>query len=263
MEARLVEIKKKRFNKQAHSLFRPATQITLSSILKNEKFIIIEGGMGTGKSTLFRKYIKSLAINESFHKEKILPALLNVKEIIDNIEKIEETIISLEQFVNDTIVEKYIFIDGIDEIQNISTFINALPLITELLSKYTNVRIILGSRPMWDIEDEEILFKYLKRYSIVPLSTEQLYKVIQNTCAVLDKSISERLMRDLNRSENTLLRTLPKTPMSAILLARVLSSDIKELPQTLPELYSKYIELSLGRWDIVRGQWQKENILLL
>lgn len=163
--------------------------------------------MGTGKSTLFRKYIKSLAINESFHKEKILPALLNVKEIIDNIEKIEETIISLEQFVNDTIVEKYIFIDGIDEIQNISTFINALPLIAELLSKYTNVRIILGSRPMWDIEDEEILFKYLKRYSIVPLSTEQLYKVIQNTCAVLDKSISERLMRDLNRSENTLLRT--------------------------------------------------------
>ncbi|VCX00551.1 hypothetical protein BANRA_01092 [Escherichia coli] len=41
--------------------------------------------------------------------------------------------------------------------------------------------------------------------------------------------------------------------MSAILLARILSDEIKELPSTMTELYSKYSEIVLGRWDTSKG----------
>lgn len=253
IESKLLEIKKKRFQKNPVRLKSVQTQ-TLSSVLENEDFILIEGGMGTGKSTLFRRYIRSLAMNKAFQKNKILPSLIHFKEIIENpLRDINNKIDELSKIIPDEDVSKYIFIDGLDEVQDSSIFIELLPQLSQLITNHGNVKIILGSRPIWDIEDEEILFKYLKRYSISPLSTEQLYKVIKFTCSELKKSLSDRLIKDLNRSENTLLRTLPKTPMSAILLAKVLSSDIKELPQTLPELYSKYIELSLGRWDISRG----------
>ncbi|MGP1489427.1 MAG: NACHT domain-containing protein [Peptoanaerobacter stomatis] len=253
IESKLIEIRRKKFSRPIR--IKNKEKVTLPKILETENFLIIEGGMGTGKSTLFRRYIKSLTINSVFQKEKILPVLMYFKDISNNIlTSIQNKIEELNKiFPDKKDIKKYIFIDGLDEVQDNSSFLNDIPEIHEFINNNREIKIIFGSRPMWDIEDEEILFKYLKRYSISPLSTEQLYKVIQFTCSELNKSISDRLMKDLHRSENTLLRTLPKTPMSAILLARVLSSDVKELPQTLPELYSKYIELSLGRWDITRG----------
>jgi hypothetical protein len=49
------------------------------------------------------------------------------------------------------------------------------------------------------------------------------------------------------------MRALPRTPLSAILLGKLLKENINELPSTLPELYSKYVELVLGRWDLEKG----------
>ncbi len=49
------------------------------------------------------------------------------------------------------------------------------------------------------------------------------------------------------------MKSIPRTPLSAVLLSKVLSAEAKEIPQTLPELYSKYVELALGRWDAGKG----------
>ena len=48
-----------------------------------------------------------------------------------------------------------------------------------------------------------------------------------------------------------------------MLLAQVLRDNRQDLPATLPELYSKYVELALGRWDISKGlQSQQEYEVL-
>ena len=48
-----------------------------------------------------------------------------------------------------------------------------------------------------------------------------------------------------------------------MLLAQVLRDNRQDLPATLPELYSKYLELALGRWDISKGlQSQQEYEVL-
>ncbi len=46
---------------------------------------------------------------------------------------------------------------------------------------------------------------------------------------------------------------MPKTPMAALILAKLISENIQEIPSTMTELYSKYCELALGRWDMSKG----------
>lgn len=93
------------------------------------------------------------------------------------------------------------------------------------------------------------LHSYADRFQILPLTVDQIYKVISSSCNNL--GISEKLRSDLAKS--TLLKSIPRTPLTAVLLSRVLTADAKEIPQTLPELYSKYVELALGRWDAGKG----------
>ena len=60
-----------------------------------------------------------------------------------------------------------------------------------------------------------------------------------------------KLIEDLKKS--ALFKVLPRTPIAAIILAKILQESRDELPSNLTELYTQYIELSLGRWDIRKG----------
>ncbi|OOG46488.1 hypothetical protein B0E52_04595 [Rhodanobacter sp. C06] len=52
--------------------------------------------------------------------------------------------------------------------------------------------------------------------------------------------------------------------MSAILLAKILDENVQEIPSTMTELYSKYMELVLGRWDMSKSlQSQMEYDVIL
>ena len=66
-----------------------------------------------------------------------------------------------------------------------------------------------------------------------------------------DIDLKSRLIEDLKKS--ALFKELPKSPIAAILLAQLLNENAKDLPSNLTELYSKYTELSLGRWDVDKG----------
>jgi hypothetical protein len=46
---------------------------------------------------------------------------------------------------------------------------------------------------------------------------------------------------------------MPRSPIAAILLADIINQNAQDLPSNLPELYSKYMELTLGRWDCEKG----------
>ncbi|MBU2463121.1 MAG: hypothetical protein KJ844_03420, partial [Candidatus Edwardsbacteria bacterium] len=67
---------------------------------------------------------------------------------------------------------------------------------------------------------------------------------------------------------SVLFKELPRSPIAAILLANLINENSKDLPANMTELFNKYIELMLGRWDIQKGlQSQKEyeaseNILM-
>lgn len=233
--------------------FKKPIKRTIDQATDQIKFLIVEGGMGSGKTTLFRRHVRNLCQPNIFQQRKILPKILHFSEIADNPEtKIEAIIESLSQlFIEIKGLKLLLIIDGIDEVHctTENLLIKHIATISKITDKYNYLTIILGSRPVWTIEEGEIIQRYAMRFSISQLSIDQIYKIIQHNCT--SYAISEKLRRDLSTS--SLIRAIPRTPMIAILLAKVLNAKSKEIPQTLPELYSKYVELALGRWDIDKG----------
>ena len=209
--------------------------------------------MGSGKTTLFRQQVKSLCDPAVFQKYQIIPKLIHFSSFAENVtDSISNTVIELESILEKSDGKHMLLIlDGVDEVK-IATegaLVGAVEAIASYVKLKPNLTVVLGSRPVWTIEEGEELLKSLPRFRILPLTFEQIFKVVQHNCRSL--GISTKLQHDLSKS--ALLRAIPRTPMSAVLLARVLNANAKEIPQTLPELYSKYVELALGRWDITKG----------
>src|SRR5262249_46780793 len=93
------------------------------------------------------------------------------------------------------------------------------------------------------------------RCELRPLPMERTLEFLKALCAAL--KLKDRVMEDLRKSP--LFRDLPGSPIAAILLAKLLNENANEVPSNMTELYSKYLELILGRWDMDKGlQSQKE-----
>lgn len=243
-----VEGKSVKFTRRGKS-----NRFALDTALTRNNLIIVEGGMGSGKTTLLRHHMKMLCEPAGFQKERCLPKYIHFSEVADDIENklfniIEELVTKLEINNSDKIL---LILDGVDEVRSTTekSFVDTLHQIKSFVNQKSNIKIVLGSRNVWTLEEGEDILKYASRFRILPFSFDQIIKVIQKKCESLE--ISHRLRQDLAKSN--LMKVLPRTPMSAILLARILSANVSEIPQTLPELYSKYVELALGRWDIGKG----------
>jgi NACHT domain len=233
--------------------YNKSLRTTLAGALKQHRILLVEGGMGSGKTTLFRKHMKALCEPDEFQKHKALPKLVHLSEIADDIPAGLARVVSdlqnaLEGAADGKIL---IFLDGVDEVRSATdeSLLKAIEAISDTVRATKNLTVAIGSRPVWTIEEGEEILRRCPIFRILPLSFDQIIKVVQHNCSSL--GISEKLRLDLGKS--SLLRAIPRTPMTAILLARVLNANAKEIPQTLPELYSKYVELALGRWDINKG----------
>jgi hypothetical protein len=233
--------------------YRKSLCCSLTQALSKTRLALIEGGMGSGKTTLLRRHVKSLCDPTIFQQQRILPKLVHFSEVAEDLEiKLAKLISELDGILESTEGKRILLIlDGVDEVRSATekSLVGVAQTLSDLLKQHPHLTIVLGSRAVWTIEEGEELLKHVSRYRVLPLSFDQIYKVLQSNCSTL--GISEKLRGDLAKS--ALIRALPRTPMSAILLARVLTANAKEIPQTLPELYSKYVELALGRWDIGKG----------
>lgn len=238
---------------QKVSRFNKALKLAFHAALARERLLMIEGGMGSGKTTLFRRHLKQLCEPQVFQKGRVIPKIVHFSEVADDIpQRLEKLLSEMREALDGAADAKYLLlIDGVDEVKSATdgSLVQAVLEISKAVKSRTDLTIALGSRPVWTIEEGEELLRCCPRFRILPLSFEQVVKVIQHSCTSL--GISDKLRQDLSRS--ALMRAIPRTPMSAILLARVLNANAKEIPQTLPELYSKYVELALGRWDINKG----------
>lgn len=238
---------------QKFSRYSHKRRKTINKALEESRFFTIEGGMGSGKSTILRGLAKKFCDPASYHVEKIIPLLVQYSSIVEDAkERTLDLIEKASRGVDHRSAHRYLLlVDGVDEVKSASEgrLVDTVRILFEVVKEREDLTIVLGTRPTWTIEEGQMLLQYLRRYQVLPLSLDQIVKVVQSNCVAF--GISERLRQDLGKS--ALIRALPRTPMSALLLARVLSADANEIPQTLPELYSKYIELALGRWDIKKG----------
>lgn len=253
---------------------REKNLIKIFEKINTQKIIFIEGDMGSGKSKLLRHYIGHYADTDVYLDERIIPVFCNFKELIDiyngNIDEVIRDKLGdkLNTVIKDCFDSRVLLlIDSVDE-KDIAADDKkeVLEKLFKDLNGFDKLRTIMTSRHLEEVEDVFQLNTAVYRYRILPLSMDKTLSFLKEIC--LRMKIDSRLIQDIKSSH--LFKEFPKTPISAILLAKLLHENSQDLPSNMTELYSKYIELVLGRWDMDKGlnlQSQKEyqaldNILM-
>ena len=223
--------------------------------LYTNRLIFIEGDAGVGKSKLLRQIVKYCAIPENYQKYKLIPVLTTARELfIESNSNIDDVIIKnlggsvdlMEKGENNITV----LIDGLDEVKASSeALVEYLEGVRAYVSKNQNTRILVCSRSVGSNQLEEKDLLKWTRLELYPLTTAQLFSFVRHMCKDLEKE--NRIFEDIKNSK--LFTELPKNPIAAILFAEILRQKVDELPSTLPELYAKYFEVVLGRWEINKG----------
>lgn len=226
-----------------------------------KKVTIIEGSMGAGKSKLMRRLAKHFSTGEVFAEIKIIPVFCSYEELIDkhdsNVQKLIEDKVNQEAIEEFNDSNKYLLlIDAVDENKaSDGDQIEKLGEAVALLNESQNIYSILTTRPLRGYDKNKEILNNAKLLEIRPLSISRIVEFLRKICDKIN--ISNRIIEDLKKS--ALFKELPKSPIAAILLADLLNEKSKELPANITELYCKYTELALGRWDIEKGlQSQKE-----
>ncbi len=251
-----IELDVERIRESSYKKTTPPQPVTLLSEIKKRKFMLLEGGMGSGKSKLIRNVIENLSTPESFLENRIVPIYTSYKAIVDDHGTDVRSCVQSHLGAAYSELDKktttfLVLIDGVDEIcHEGSAHLGTLLSLVDSACGDERLKILFATRPLRLIEEEEEkLIRKVERYNIRPLSVSKIRAFVDRICTELN--VSKRIIDDIRRSQ--LFKQLPQSPMAAILLSLLLAENAKDLPSNITELYAKALELMLGRWDIEKG----------
>lgn len=249
--------------------YRPPQKVEVHEITESHRCILIEGGVGSGKSKLLRRLVFDAVVPEVFRGNKIIPLLATFAELKDKhsgqLSTLIDDRVSMEIKKSCPDSEYLVLIDAFDEWpMDIDNQAGELDALFKQASNKSRIRVVVTSRFLNGVSQSSVLPSNVARFELRPLSMRGTLEFIIKMCRKIN--VKDRILEDLKKSH--LFRNMPRSPMSAILLARLLNENQQDIPSNMTELYAKYSELILGRWDEEKGlQSQKEyqaldNILM-
>ena len=261
VEQYLEEVEKE-YNFHKRHYHKKKQKAHIFDIIEQNRLVFIEGGAGFGKSRLLRHTVQYYCNPLSYIKYHFVPILVTYRDFCDvynrNIEKLIQ-----ERIDKDTLqkIEEsatlLILIDGFDEkyVEVQEENEKLIELIEEVNSSKRKIKVLITSRPINLVDQKKLSTTRIGWYELTALSFNDILKFFNKICD--NSKISSRILEDIKKSQ--LFKELPKSPIAAILLANLINENARELPSNLTELFQKYSELMLGRWDIAKGlQSQKE-----
>jgi hypothetical protein len=261
IEQEIYTLPRQEYRLKLKRLQKHSKKVDIFSVIDKQKLIIIEAGVGGGKSKLLRRLIAHYTKPETYMATKYFPIPVTYKEFSDDydsdIEKLIKNRVTADiekELYEDTIF--LLMIDAVDE-KNIPVEeqVEALKNFSSNVHSRTNVKAVITSRYLKALDETSELQNQIERYELRPLSLSKTIEFITTLCKQVN--LTDRLIEDLKKSP--LLHELPRSPLATILLAKLINDNSKDLPSNIPELYSKCVELMLGRWEIEKGlESQKE-----
>ena len=255
-----------RYKRKGH---RPPEKVDVDHVTESHRCILIEGDVGSGKSKLLRRLIAGATTPEAFSKTKVIPLSASYTELMEkhsgDLKKlIEQRVpVVVREPCDDS--EYMVLIDAFDERRmDINCQADEINALFGQASEENHIRVVVTSRFLKGVERSDVLQRDISRCELHHLPINRIFEFITKMCEKVN--VTDRILEDLKKS--ALFRDLPRSPMLAILLARLLNESQQEIPSNMTELYAKYLELILGRWDEKKGlQSQKEyqaldNILM-
>jgi len=244
-------------------------KVNIQDEIESNQLIFIEAGLGFGKSKLLRRLAEHYTEPEIFKHKSLLPIFVTYKDLIESFGADPDKLIAsrINQEILTTLKQPkfLLLIDGVDE-KNLPAEEQAdtLKAVLDRIGANPDIKAVITSRPLKVFEHPGVLDRESYKYEICQLSLNKTIEFLQALCTQLN--ITKKIIEDLKKSQ--LFKEFPKSPIATILLARLLNENSKDLPSNMTDLYAKYIELILGRWEIEKGlETQKEyqaldNILM-
>ena len=209
---------------------------------------------------MLRRLIAGATTPEAFSKTKVIPLSASYTELMEkhsgDLKKLIEQRVPavVREPCDDS--EYMVLIDAFDERRmDINCQADEINALFSQASEENRIRVVVTSRFLKGVERSDVLQPDISRCELHHLSIKRIFEFITKMCEKVN--VTDRILEDLKKS--ALFRDLPRSPMLAILLARLLNESQQEIPSNMTELYAKYLELILGRWDEKKGlQSQKE-----
>lgn len=262
VEQDIYEYPRYEYRKHLKSKNQKSKQINIVENIKKNNFILVEGGAGSGKSKLLRYLVNHFSSPEIFKETNILPVWVTYKELYDQFESNFDLLLKdklgkdLLSELSSTKINFLVLIDAFDEKNlKLGEQIDELSKLVTNYKSIQNLKVVLTSRYLSELDKSTALEGDISRVDLAPLSLNRTLDFIKMLCANLN--LATRLIEDLKKSQ--LFREMPRSPIAAILLAKLINENPKDIPSSLTELYTQYVELTLGRWEIDKGlETQKE-----
>lgn len=235
--------------------FGKQKKFELKKLLRENKLVFLESAAGIGKSKLIRRSILDLCDPQVYSETKIVPLFCTYYEFVhsfnSSIRTVFESTCSQELLSEcDESVRYVFFIDGIDEVKlSFAEHEEKLRDVCREINSDERFKLFAASRPISSFSEEKLSIESSLAISLAPLSKKNVLEFVKAICE--SAPLSRRLYEDISKSH--FIRDIAKTPIAAILLGRLLESTKTDLPSNMTELYGKYFELMLGRWDADKG----------
>lgn len=228
-----------------------------ASVLQSNKSVFIIGESGSGKSTLFRQLSKQIVEQNSLRNDyELYPIIISFNQIKRNNFSIEKTIHEYfsNELYNDLMIDAnsilrgnkcVMFIDALDEIASNTEKELAFDCIQSFSEQYPSIKLICTSRPS-DFLYQCCTDKGFRSLEIDGINRRQMTQYIQ-TYFSGNEILSKRLIKSLQ--DSGLWDKLPQTPMTLALITVIFDEKHLEIPSTITDLYSIFIDLLLKKFE--------------
>jgi hypothetical protein len=234
----------------------PATKI----ITRNDRLVLILGSAGTGKSTLLRRIAFDLTTRAlAGDRTTKTPLIVRAADLLTaNCVDLLDCLIRAYADVMDGTTDTFpigklsegkvvILIDGLDEVGSDSGKAITLDHILAFHQRFPECQVVVASRDLVALEKPE--WQPFKKYRLQPINLRQAEKVLDRVRSTVPMAVSA--------STNDLLRRLDAyagmlSPLLVAVCAVTAEETREDLPPNVTELFKKYTELMLGRWDTAR-----------
>lgn len=221
--------------------------------LRGRSFTMLEAGMGGGKSRLVRELIRHALELPDYGAGKHIPIFVTCTELQGKYEYDLDKLVAdkAENLSGDLLPSWLIAVDGFDELrEEMDRKLELIKGFSTWAHAKSGRSVLLTSRPSdklqasWAANGSAPTLMRVK-----PLRGKKALALF--TAVGGNADLSTKIQKDLANSP--LLKSLDASPISYTLLARIVKENDQEIPASVPELFNKYFELVLGRWEIDKG----------
>lgn len=239
--------------------------VVQDALKRNERVLLVTGDAGSGKTTSLRRLAMILVQNAlQSPKPAPIPVFLTASEIADKPIRLVELAanvtqqltmedgpaFSLDDLASGNVV---LLIDALDEVATTAGREVVSIRIDEFIREYSNCRLILTSRDNPSVRDA-VRHLPFTRFSISPINFGQATKIIERLSR--GKSLAPETTNEiLRRLEN--IHGMELNPLLVTVFVATTDYARTDIPANITELFKKFTELMLGRWDQSKGLSQQ------